>query len=158
MFDTHHRELLGEGRRLILQRQYASALRSFQKALADTSCDGEPGVTPQFLSHYGAALALASGKRDEGRRLCERSIQLEPYEHEHYLNLARIHLASGNRHLALASLEQGLLICSDHPMLLQERHTMERRAGRIFPGLSRDHLLNRGFGKLLYFLGLRPAS
>ena len=158
MFDTHHRELLGEGLRLILQRHYASALRSFQKALADASFDGEPTVTPQYLSHYGAALALASGKRDEGRRLCERSIQLEPYEHEHYLNLARIHLASGNRKLALASLDQGLVICPDHPMLVQERHAMDRRASRIFPSLSRNHPLNRGLGKLLRFMGFRSRS
>ena len=158
MFDTHHRELLGEGRRQILQRDYASALRSFQKVLADISSEGDPGVTPQFLSHYGAALALASGKREEGRRLCERSIQLEPYEHEHYLNLARIHLASGNRRLALAALEQGLIICPGHPLLLQERRAAERRASRVFPSLSRDHPLNRCLGKLLHLMGLRSPS
>jgi len=157
MFDTQHRELMAQGRRLILQRDYESALRSFQKVLSDDSTE-EPTVTPQFLSHYGAALAMASGKRDEGRRMCERSIQLEPYEHEHYLNLARIHLAAGNRRLALAALERGLGICADHPMLLQERRSMERRSVPVFPGLSRGHPLNRCLGKLLHVMGLRSRS
>src|SRR5262245_40046229 len=97
MPETVETSLLENARRQILAMEYDSGLRSFQRVLLDFSFqDGIP-LHPQFLSHYGVALAMASGKLSEGRRFCERSIQLEPYEPEHYLNLARIHRRSGDR-------------------------------------------------------------
>lgn len=158
MLDMRGTDLLGSARQQILAKEYSSALRSFQRALADMAFEGETVVQPQFLSHYGVALALASGKRDEGRRLCERSIQLEPYEPEHFLNLARIHQSSGNRSAAFGALDRGLAISPEHPLLLQERKSMDRRRPLIVPSLHRDHPLNRCLGRLLSMAGLRRRS
>jgi len=158
MIDIIGADLLGNARRQILAKDYISALRSFQRAIADMAFDGETVVQPQFLSHYGAALAMASGKRDEGRRLCERSIQLEPYEPEHYLNLARIHQSAGNRRAAFGAFDRGLAISPEHPLLLKERTSMDRRTALAVPSLHRDHPLNRCLGKLLFLTGLRSRS
>ena len=158
MIDRMGSDLLGNARRQILAKDYGSALRSFQRALADMEFEGVSVVHPQFLSHYGVALALASGKRDEGRRLCERSIQLEPYEPEHYLNLARIHQSAGNRRAAFSAFERGLAISPEHPLLLQERKYLDRRKPLALPSLHRDHPLNRCLGRLLSIAGLRSSS
>jgi tetratricopeptide (TPR) repeat protein len=152
--DRLEHNLLEDARRQILAREYDSALRCFQTILVDFSFDDAMTLHPQFLSHYGAALAMASGKLAEGRRLCERSIQLEPYEPEHYLNLARIHKRSGDRDAAFRAFDRGLAIRPDHPQLLQERGSLDRRKFLAFRSLHRDHPLNRCLGKLLGAAGL----
>jgi tetratricopeptide (TPR) repeat protein len=158
MLDATKTDLLGDARRQILAHEYASALLSFQRVLADFTFEGDMTVHPQFLSHYGAALAIASGRREEGRRLCERSIQLEPYEPEHYLNLARIHMLCGNRSEAFSTYDRGLAICPEHPLLLQERKALDRRRFLAFRSLHRDHPLNRWLGKLLSAVGFMGRS
>ncbi|PYQ11495.1 MAG: hypothetical protein DMH00_08030 [Acidobacteria bacterium] len=158
MLDTEGADHLSQGRQFALGGDYASALRSFQQAVSDLPFEGGLMVRPQFLSHYGAALALASGRREEGRRLCERSIQLEPYELEHYLNLGRIHQSSGDRSAAFIAFDRGLAIHPDHPLLLAERRKMDRRRFLPIPALSRDHMLNRYLGKILATASLLGKS
>lgn len=148
MFDQESRELLVLGRHYSLKENYAEALRSFQGALQVLAQDGEIVVHPQFLSHYGAALA-ASGLREEGRRLCDRSIQLEPYEPEHYLNLGRIQQMAGSLSAAFEAINRGLAVRPDHPTLLAAKRQLERRRHPLFSSLSRNHVLNRCLGKLL---------
>jgi tetratricopeptide (TPR) repeat protein len=149
MFDTDGAALLSLARSQALERDYNAALRSFQRAISEIAFLGETLVHPQYLSHYGISLAMASGRREEGRRLCERSIQLEPYEPEHYLNLARIHLGTGNRTAAILACEEGLAICPQDSLLAQELDAMERRKAAVFPLLPRDHPLNRCVGRFL---------
>jgi tetratricopeptide (TPR) repeat protein len=100
-------------------------------------------------------LALAGGQREEGRQLCERSLRLEPYEPEHYLNLGRLHFAAGDSTAALAAFELGLAAAGDHPDLLAARNGLDRRALPPVPSLPRDHLLNRCLGKALSVAGVR---
>ena len=149
MFDASETALLSLARNQALGREYVTALRNFQRVISEAPFPGETLVAPQYLSHYAISLAMASGRREEGRRLCERSIQLEPYEPEHYLNLARIHLGTGNRAAAILACEEGLSICPQHPLLTLERDAMERRRTSFLPGLPRDHPLNRCVGRFL---------
>ena len=158
MFDADGMDLLTLGRIQVLKGKYAEALRSFQEALQVLAFDGELVVHPQFLSHYGAALAAAGGRREEGRKLCERSIQLEPYEAEHYLNLGLVHQMAGDRSAAFWAFNQGLNIRPDHPALLAERRKLERRRVVCFSSLPRNHLLNRCLGKILSATGVRGRS
>lgn len=148
-FDSDETALLSLARSQALGRDYNRALRSFQSAIVELAFPGETPVQPQYLSHYGIALAMASGRCEEGRRLCERSIQLEPYEPEHYLNLARIHFESGNHAAAILACEEGLSICPQDPLLTQERKALDRRKGSFFPMLPRNHPLNRCVGMFL---------
>ncbi len=157
MFDDDGRGLLGLGRQYSLRREYAEALRSFQQALQILAFDGDLVLQPQFLSHYGAALA-AAGREEEGRRLCERSIQLEPYEPEHHLNLGRVHLMAGDPGAAFRDFNRGLAIRPEHPFLLAERTRLERRRLLPLPSLPRSHLLNRCLGKILAAAGVHGKT
>jgi tetratricopeptide (TPR) repeat protein len=159
MSDVEGLDHLRLGRKLALQQQYSGALQSFQRALQLLAFDGNLAVQPQYLSHYGASLAGAAGRTQEGRRFCERSIQLEPYEPEHYLNLGLVHAMAGRRREALGAFARGLSICPDHPRLQAEIGRMERRRFVPFPALPREHLLNRCLGKLLSAagIGLNPG-
>lgn len=152
MFDAEYRDLLALGRDCCLNRNYAEALGVFRQAFQTLASEGGIAVRPEYLSHYGVAIA-SSGRTDEGRRLCERSIQLEPYEPEHYLNLGLVHQMAGQRSAALAALERGLVIHSDHPSLLAEKRKLDRRRALPIPSLSRGHLLNRCIAKLLSLTG-----
>jgi len=153
MIDTEGLDHLRLGRKLALAREYPEALQSFQRASQVLVFDGELAVHPQYLSHYGASLAGAAGRTEEGRRLCERSIQLEPYEPEHYLNLGLVLAMAGHRSQALAAYTRGLSIRPDHPRLQAEFGKAERRRCLPFPALPRHHLLNRCLGKLLTVAG-----
>ncbi len=149
MFDAEGLDHLRLGRKLALAQEYPEALQSFQRASQALALDGELALHPQYLSHYGASLAGAAGRTEEGRRLCERSIQLEPYEPEHYLNLGLVLAMAGQRSEALAAFTRGLSIRPDHPGLQAEIGKAERRRSVPFPALPRHHPLNRCLGKLL---------
>lgn len=148
MFDAEGKELLVLGRQYALKQKYAEALSTFQQALQVFAFDGDLAVHPQYLSHYGVAIASA-GRAEQGRKLCERSIQLEPYEPEHYLNLGVVHRMTGNRGAAFRAFHRGLAIRPDHPGLLLEVRRLERRRLLPFPSLARNHVLNRCLGKIL---------
>jgi len=152
MFDVDDRDLLALGRDCCLNRNYAEALSVFRRAFQALAFEGGIAVHPEYLSHYGVALA-ASGRTNEGRRLCERSIQLEPYEPEHYLNLGLVHQMTGHRSAAFGALERGLAVRPDHPSLLAERRKLDRRRALPIPSLAREHLLNRCIAKLLSITG-----
>jgi len=149
MFDVDGRDLLTLGRVCSLKQDYPEALRSFQEALEFLASEGGMAVHPQFLSHYGAALASVAGRMEEGRKLCERSIQLEPYEAEHYLNLCLVHEMSGNRGAAFGALDRGLGLHPGHPRLLAQRRKLDRRLLLPIPLLPRDHPLNRCLGSIV---------
>jgi tetratricopeptide (TPR) repeat protein len=154
MFDAEDRDLLATGRSWCLQKNYREALRAFQDAFELLTSHDESVIGPQFLSHYGAAVA-AGGRREEGRKLCERSIQLEPYEPEHYLNLGRVHRMAGDLSAAFRAFDRGLAILPDHPSLRAEKAELERRRFHPIPSLSRNHPLNRCLGKILSLAGGR---
>lgn len=147
MFDAESNELLNLGRQHSLRRNYPEALKSFEQALHGSTFAGGLILAPQFLSHYGAALA-STGRMEEGHRFCERSIQLEPYEPEHYLNLGLVRWMSGEAREAFQAFDQGLSLYPDHPGLISEKRRLERRGARFFPSLHRNHLLNHFLGKL----------
>ena len=158
MFDAEGLDHLRLGRKLALQQEYLGALQSFQRAFQVMAFDGDIAVQPQYLSHYGASLAGAAGRTQEGRRFCERSIQLEPYEPEHYLNLGLVQAMAGHRREALATFARGLSVCPDHPALRAGIGKMERRRFVPIPGLPREHMLNRCLGKLLSAAGVGGFS
>ena len=158
MFDVEGLDHLRLGRKLALQQEYPGALQSFQRAFQVLAFDGDLAVHPQYLSHYGASLAGAAGRTQEGRRFCERSIQLEPYEPEHYLNLGLVLAMAGHRSEALAAFTLGLSIRPDHAGLQAEIRRMERRRFVPFPALPREHVLNRCLGKLLSAAGVGGRS
>jgi hypothetical protein len=114
-----------------------------------------PGL---FYSYMGFGLARNLGQIDRGLKLCQRAIELEFYQPENYLNLARTHLLAKNRGGAFQAVAQGLQIDPHHPELLELKQGLGARRPAVIPFFSRHHPINRLLGRLRHDLGGKSAA
>jgi Flp pilus assembly protein TadD len=124
-----------------------TALSHLEKALKLNDCPG-------WYSFLGYCIARERGQHGKGESLCRQSLQADPDNPDHNLNLARIFMASGNKTAALECLREGKAKGGG-----AELEALLNRIGRrrppLFPALSRRNPLNRYLGLLLSRLGLR---
>ncbi|NJL29834.1 MAG: hypothetical protein HC897_19055 [Thermoanaerobaculia bacterium] len=113
-----------------------------------------PGL---FYSYMGFGLARNLGQLDRGLKLCHRAIELEFYQPDNYLNLARTQLLSKNRGGAVQAVEQGLQIDPNHPELLELQQALGARRAAVIPFFSRHNPLNRFLGRLRHDLERKSA-
>ncbi len=106
------------------------------------------------LSHL--AYCLAVNGRDIGLAIdmASEALAQEPYNPVFCLNLGRIYLLAGKRGDAIRTFRQGLAFIKDQA-IIDELEKLGTRKKPVFPGLHRDHVLNRYLGLLLNRLGLR---
>lgn len=143
-----------------------SAHKEFAKAL--TALAGDDSLTalshmelalklhdfPGWYSYLGVCIASQRGQQRKGLDLCLKSLELEPDNPAHFLNLARVHIVSGDKIAALQVLREGMTKGGSRELsALLER--LGTRKQEIFPTLTRKHPLNRYLGLLLSRLGLR---
>src|SRR3954468_16935427 len=76
---------------------------------------GLPGL---FYSYLGYGIALRDRRIREGLKLCRHSIEVEFYQAENYLNLARTHLLARDRKGAVKAVRAGLKIDRNNPKLI----------------------------------------
>ena len=100
------------------------------------------------LSYFGLCLALVQKKYKAGLELCKRAIDLEFYNGDHYANLTRLYMVSGNRKKAIETADAGLKIVPDHEDLLEARRELGIRARPTVPFLDRSHPINVGLGQV----------
>ncbi len=110
--------------------------------------EGGARLSSLGYSYLGYGVALKHRKVQEGRRLCQHAVQLEFYQPENLLNLARVELLAGNRRGAHKALQQGLALDRDHAELLALRREMGFRRRPVFRFLSRDNVLNVLIGRV----------
>jgi tetratricopeptide (TPR) repeat protein len=99
------------------------------------------------LSYFGLCLALVQKKYRPAIELCRRALDLEFYNGDHYVNLARVYLAAGQRKKALDIAESGLRLLSDHDDLQRVRRSLGVRARPPVPFLDRSHPINVTLGQ-----------
>ena len=99
------------------------------------------------LSFFGLSLALVQKKYKTGIDLCKRALDLEFYNGDHYANLTRIYMASGNRKKAIETVESGLKIVPEHEGLIKVRRELGVRARPAVPFLDRAHPINVSLGQ-----------
>ena len=99
------------------------------------------------LSFFGLSLALVQRKYKTGIDLCKRALDLEFYNGDHYANLTRIYMASGNRKKAIETAESGLKIVPEHEGLIRVRRELGVRARPAVPFLDRAHPINVSIGQ-----------
>lgn len=101
----------------------------------------------RFFSYLGYGVAYSRRQVADGIRLCQKSVKLEFYQPENYLNLARVHLLNNDKERALEAIQGGLKVDPSSRALqkLRTDHFGERRRPPI-PGLSRGNILNRILG------------
>jgi len=108
-----------------------------------------------YLSYLGYGLVRYKNKRREGLALCEQAVKLEFYQVDSWFNLARAAAVLGERRKAVSALDRALKLDPEHTPSLELQSEMGQRRIPVFGFLSRDHFLNRLFGKLRH--DLRPA-
>ena len=111
-------------------------------------------ANPCWHSYLGYCIAKERGQVARGVELCRSSLQLEPDNPVHYLNLGRVYLVSGNKEDALRVLRQGMAKGEDAGLLRQLRDLGSRKPP-VLSFLSRSNPVNKYLGLLLSRLGLR---
>lgn len=131
-----------EGLRLLDNNYPARALINFLRA-----SEKEPS-NPYFTSYVGLTLAVAHGKWKEGVELCESALRLRRNQPQLHLNLAQVHLSSGNRESAYETLRAGLRFTANDQRLVRALSKLGARRRPIIPFLRREHALNRYAGRV----------
>jgi tetratricopeptide (TPR) repeat protein len=106
--------------------------------------------TPDGLSFYGLCLALVEKKYKPAIELCRRAVELQFYHAEHYVNLAKVYLAAGNRKKAVTTLEDGLKVLPDDESLIAFRRQVGVRSRPAIPFLPRSNPLNIAIGRAVH--------
>jgi len=109
-----------------------------------------PGV---FYSYLGLGIAHCEGRRRDGMELCRYALQLDPNNHESYLNIASVYLMLGRRSAAWRAVAHGLEIRPGHARLLEMQKKIGVRQRLTFPGLARTNPLNSLSGRMRAAMG-----
>ncbi|GFO64208.1 tetratricopeptide repeat protein [Geomonas paludis] len=127
--------------------EYQAALAQLERALKLED-------NPLLHSYLGLCIAKERGQVKKGRELCLASLELEPENPVHYLNLARVHQVARDKPQALEALRKGMSVGGSEEIkaLLATLGTRKPPPLRF---LSRDHFLNKWLGIALSRVGLR---
>ncbi|HSP14629.1 MAG TPA: tetratricopeptide repeat protein [Thermoanaerobaculia bacterium] len=133
---------------LTQQHDYLQALTRFLEIYGtDGAAPVKTGKDAVGLSYFGLCLALVQKKYKEGIDLCKRALDLEFYNGDHYVNLARIYLARGDRKKAVEVADSGLKVAPEHDELLEMRKELGIRARPAVPFLDRANPVNVTLGQ-----------
>lgn len=124
------------------------ALAYFEAAVLRDRQINPQRPTMRYLSYYGLALGLATGRREEAIRLCKQAAGAEFYNPELLLNLGRVALDAGDRRTAFDAFRQGLALHDGHPELRAQIRRLGIRRRPLFGFLKRNHPVNRLAGQL----------
>ena len=117
------------------------------KPFLQSALEQEP-ANPYYVSYLGVAIAATEQKWADAEELCRSAIRMNRRQAQLYLNLAEIYVAAERKQDAADVLRRGLRY-SPHDVRLQL--ALDRLAIRrppVLRFLSRENLLNRGFGML----------
>lgn len=144
--DAAARALVSEGVQLCREGQWEKGLDRLRE-VANGSIDPQklPGT---FFSFLGYGMANLHGRKEEGLKLCKRAIEIEFYQADNYVNLARLHLLLKQRREAIDTIEAGLKIDPDHAALNDLHDRIGMRRAPVVGSLGRTHFINRILGKL----------
>ena len=99
------------------------------------------------LSFFGLCVALVQKKYKPAIDLCRRALDLQFYNADHYLNLAKVYIAGGNRKKGVETAEQGLKGHRDYEPLVEFRKSLGIRSRPAVPFLDRSHPINVTLGQ-----------
>lgn len=143
-----------DAEKLLCRALAAFAAGEFQAALAQLERVLKLEDDPLLHSYLGLCIAKERGQVKKGRELCLASLELEPQNPVHYLNLARVYQVAGDKKQALETLRKGMAAggSSEIQALLARLGNRKPPPLRFLP---RDHFLNKWLGIALSRLHLR---
>jgi len=118
------------------------------KRIVGTQAVKESKLPPNALSTYGLCLALHKGRVKEAAEFCTVAIEMEFFNAEHYMNLARVWMAGKARRKALEAIDRGLGVEPRHSGLHRLRVSFGLRKRPVVPFLPRDNPVNVALGKV----------
>ncbi len=126
---------------------WLSALASFEKAVQWEN-------KPVYLSYLAACIAKERGQFNKAVMLCGASIEQEPENPVHYLNLGRIYLFQGRKDEALKVFRQGLTH-EREKRIIDELDRLGTRKKPVIPFLHRNNPINKYLGTFFKKMRLR---
>lgn len=114
--------------------------------------DANSGLPGLFYSYLGYGIALRDKRIREGLKLCRHSIEVELFEAENYLNLARTCLLARDRKGAVKAVRAGLKVDRGNPKLIALYKDMGIRGQPVLSFLDRSNPLNVLLGRLRHAL------
>lgn len=109
---------------------------------------------PHWYSYFGYCVARERGQVSRGVGLCMASIEREPDDCEHFLNLGKVYLVSGNKTAAIRAFRDGMARGGSED-LVKELTALGQRKPPVIRFLARENPLNRFLGLFLCRIGLR---
>lgn len=140
-------EAYRRGRTALASNRLQEALAMFEAAIEVERRQGQNGVQPRYLSHYGLCLALSGKGRRQGIEFCREAAGRESFNADIQCNLGRALLAAGRRREAHRALRRGYSLEPAHVEIRRALQRMGRRRRPVLPFLKRSHPLNVFLGK-----------
>jgi hypothetical protein len=114
--------------------------------------DANVGLPGLFYSYLGYGIALRDKRVREGLKLCRHAIEVELFEPENYLNLARTCLLARDRRGAVKAVRAGLKVDRGNQKLIVLYKELGVRGQPVLSFLDRAHPLNVLLGRLRHAL------
>jgi tetratricopeptide (TPR) repeat protein len=146
MHDDLH-SLISKGEKALASGETLVALVHFETA-------ARLHPMPVVKSALGYCLARERQQYQKALALCREALSAEPADPRHYYHLGRIYLLTNQKTEAIATFRRGLKR-QRHQPIIDELRRLGARKPPVFTSLSRDHFLNKSFGKLLTQIGSR---
>jgi len=105
-------------------------------------------------SYLGYCIAKERGQVKKGSDLCLDSLECEPENPVHFLNLAKVHLVAGSKNEALETLRKGMSL-GGNPAIVALLERIGKRKPPVLSFLARANPVNRVLGLLLDKMRLR---
>ncbi|MEK6759935.1 MAG: hypothetical protein AABY51_09200 [Deltaproteobacteria bacterium] len=137
------KEIFEHGIKLLADDNIDRALKAFDKAYKFEKDNA------RYMSYYGMCKALRGGEIGLGLELCTRAIKKEFFKPEHYVNLARVYIAAGNKKGAFKVLLKGLKHDPANAVINKMLVDLGFRHKPVIPALDRTNPLNKFLGILL---------
>ena len=109
---------------------------------------------PYWHSRLGYCIAKERGHVTRGQELCQKAIERQPDNPDHYYYLARVLLVTKNKPEAIQILRQGIGH-GDSLRIKRLLNELGTRKAPLIPWLHRDNPLNKYLGIILNRIGLR---
>jgi tetratricopeptide (TPR) repeat protein len=147
MHNAEAKGIFTKGLEALANDDMLTALASFEKARRIEN-------SPVINTYYAFCIAKERGQVSKAILLCRESVQKEPNNSVHYLNLGRIHLIENNKAEAIRVFREGLSVDANH-QIVEELNKLVIRKPPVIRFLKRSNPVNKYLGIILKKLRLR---
>lgn len=136
-------EAIAKGIQATVKEDYLFAFTIFSELYKE----GFEAGTMEALSFYALTVALVKKKFKDAIDIGKKAVKVQPFNAYHYVNLAKIYVAAGNRKFAVEVLSKGLSLLPQNSVILNYWKVIGIRQRPVIPFLSRDNPLNVTLGQ-----------